>query len=87
MASSGIRLGAWDYLQRKHVYPIRNENNEIIASKLQIYPGDLEEYFCFITPEAYNSLQEWMNYHAEHGEKKYPKIHGLCEICVCRQQI
>jgi hypothetical protein len=69
MASSGIRLGAWDYLQWKHVTPLTNENNEIVAAKLQVYPGDPEEYYCFITPEACSSIQEWMDYRAEHGEK------------------
>ena len=69
MASSGIRLGAWDYLQWKHVSPIKNDNNETIAAKLTVYSGDPEEYYCFITPLAYDSLWEWMNYRAEHGEK------------------
>ena len=69
MASSGIRLGAWDYLQWKHVSPIKNDKNEIIAAKLKVYPGDPEEYFCFIVPIAYNSLLDWMNYREEHGEK------------------
>ena len=34
MVSSGIRLGAWDYLQWKHVIPLTNkkEGNEIIAA-------------------------------------------------------
>ena len=69
MASSGIRLGAWDFLQWKHVTPLKNEKDEVIAAKLQVYPGDSEEYYCFITPEAYNSLRDWINYRSEHGEK------------------
>jgi hypothetical protein len=68
MCSSGIRLGAWDYLQWKHVTPITDGNGEIIASKLLIYPGDAEEYYCFITPSAYTALKEWMDYRSEHGE-------------------
>lgn len=68
MCSSGIRLGAWDYLQWKHVTPITHANGEIIASKLLIYPGDAEEYYCFITPSAYTALKEWMDYRSEHGE-------------------
>ena len=58
MASSGIRIRAWDYLQWKHVTPITNSvGEEIIAAKLLIYPGDHEEYYTFITPEAYIKRQ------------------------------
>jgi len=68
MTSSGIRLGAWDSLQWKHVTPIINDNGDIIAAKLLIYPGDSEEYYCFITTEAYIALKDWMNYRSKHGE-------------------
>jgi hypothetical protein len=68
MCSSGIRLDAWDYLQWKCVTSITDENGEIIAAKLLIYPGDAEEYYCFITPAAYTALKEWMDYRSEHGE-------------------
>jgi hypothetical protein len=68
MCSSGIRLGAWDNLQWKHVTPITNENREILAAKLLIYPGDAEEYYCFITATAYTTLSGWMDYRSEHGE-------------------
>jgi hypothetical protein len=68
MASSGIRIGAWDSLQWKHVTSITNDNGEVIAAKLLIYPGDSEEYYCFITPEAYTALKDWINYRSKHGE-------------------
>ena len=68
MASSGIRIGAWDSLQWKHVTSITNDNGEVIAAKLLIYPGDSEEYYCFITTEAYTALKDWMNYRSKHGE-------------------
>ncbi|MGB8160121.1 MAG: hypothetical protein WCE93_08250, partial [Nitrososphaeraceae archaeon] len=45
MISSGIRIGAWDTLQWKHVTPMINDNNEVIAAKLEVYPGDQEEYY------------------------------------------
>jgi hypothetical protein len=69
MASSGIRIGAWDCLQWKHVTPMTNQNGEDIAAKLLVYPGDHEQYYTFITPEAYNSLKEWMDFRTQYGEK------------------
>jgi len=69
MISSGIRLGAWDFLQWKHVTPIFNENGEVIAAKLIVYGGDIEEYYSFITAEAYNSLKDWMDFRSSYGEK------------------
>jgi integrase len=70
MASSGIRIGAWDYLQWKHITPISNKTTgEIIAAKVLVYPGDREEYYAFITPEAYNALKDWIDFSAGYGEK------------------
>ena len=37
MSSSGIRIGAWDTLQWKHITPIRNHNGEIVAAKLLVH--------------------------------------------------
>lgn len=68
MVSSGIRLGAWDYIQWKHITPMKNEKGEIVAAKLVVYPGDIEQYYTFITPEAYNALNEWMNFRKSYGE-------------------
>ena len=62
MISSGIRIGAWDALQWKHIIPFRNEKGEVKAAKLIVYPGDQEEYYTFITPEAYYSVKEWMDF-------------------------
>ena len=57
MVSGGFRLGAWDYLKWKHVIPMRNKEGEIIAAKLIIYTGEPEEYYCFITPEAFRKIR------------------------------
>jgi hypothetical protein len=67
MVSSGIRIGAWDYLRWKHIVPII-ENDNIIAAKIIVYAGDSEEYYSFITAEAYTSLKEWMDFRKSHGE-------------------
>lgn len=69
MISSGIRLGAFDYLRWKHIKPIRDNNGTVIAASLLVYATDQEQYSTFITPEAYEALESWMNYRKEHGEK------------------
>jgi integrase len=69
MISSGIRLGAWEYLKWKHIIPIKDEKGTIISAKIIVYAGDREEYFSFITPEAYFALKEWMDYRSEFGEE------------------
>jgi hypothetical protein len=40
MCSSGIRLGAWNYLRWKHIIPILNDNNEVIAAKIKVYADE-----------------------------------------------
>jgi hypothetical protein len=67
MASSGIRVGAWDYLKWKHIIPIQ-KNGQAIAAKLIVYAGETEEYFTFISPEAYNELEKWKEHRLQSGE-------------------
>jgi integrase len=67
MASCGMRLGAWDYLRWCDIESTIREG-EIIAAKITIYAGDDDEYFSFITPEAYYHLEKWMEFRKECGE-------------------
>jgi hypothetical protein len=46
MISSGIRLGAWDYLKWQHVTPIMNDKDEVIAAKLIVYNEEHDQYYC-----------------------------------------
>jgi hypothetical protein len=69
MISSGIRIGAWDYLRWKHVIPIQDDDGQIIAAKVIVYGGEPEEYYSFITPTAYRLLKEWMDFRQSYGEK------------------
>jgi hypothetical protein len=68
MASSGIRGGAWDYLKWKHIIPIEREG-QIVAAKIIVYGGGPDEYYSFITPEAYFALKQWMSFRESYGEK------------------
>jgi integrase len=47
MVSSGIRLGAWNYLKWKHITPIRRDR-EIVAAKLVVYANEPKEYLTFM---------------------------------------
>jgi hypothetical protein len=66
-ASAGIRIGAWDYLQWGHIRPIRKDD-EIVAAKLIVYAGEDEEYFTFISSEAWLALNDWIEYRRSSGE-------------------
>ena len=67
MISSGIRLGTWDYLKWKHIHPIKQDEN-VVAGRIDVYADKDDEYFSFISKEAWNSLNEWMNYRRISGE-------------------
>jgi len=67
--STGIRVGAWDYMKWKHITPIKDESGSIMAAKLVVYPNEPEKYFTFMTPEAYNAVKEWMDFRASFGEE------------------
>jgi integrase len=67
MASSGIRVGAWDHLKWSHISPIFREG-KLLAAKINVYAGEDDEYITFVTPEAYLSLESWMKYRNACGE-------------------
>jgi hypothetical protein len=72
MCSSGIRLGAWDYLRWEHVTPIERDG-QVVAAKIVVYPGEEEQYFSYCSPEAYLELKSWMDYRQSFGEGITPK--------------
>ncbi len=59
IASSGIRLGAWDFLKWKHIVPLHRNDGVLVAAKIIVYAGENEQYYSFITLEAYLALKEW----------------------------
>jgi hypothetical protein len=70
MLSSGIRVGSWDYLKWKHVVPIERDSF-IVGAKLIVRNTKIRnrEYYSFITPEAFNSLKDWIDFRKLHGEE------------------
>jgi hypothetical protein len=68
MLSSGIRVGAWDYLSWKHVKPYYNNDKKVLAARMIIYGGEPEQYTTFITPEAYSALVDYIEFRRSCGE-------------------
>ena len=68
MASSGIRVGAWDHLKWNHLSPITRDG-KLLGAKINVYADDDDEYITFITPEAYLSLESWMKHRSASGEQ------------------
>jgi hypothetical protein len=70
MLSAGFRVGSWDYLKWKHVIPILRDN-VVVAAKLILINTKINNkpYFSFITPEAYHTLKDWMDFRELHGEQ------------------
>ena len=80
MASSGIRLGAWDYLRWGDIRPIEI-NGKIVAAKIIVYAGEEDDgYFSFISLEALDKLQNWMKYRESSGEVINDNSWRLCSL-------
>src|SRR5690242_18694326 len=62
MISCGMRLGAWNDLQYKHILPIKNNEGEVVAAKITIYAGSDEQYTSFVTRETYLAIEEWIDF-------------------------
>src|SRR5215208_4265372 len=45
------------------------KNGKIIAAKVIVYAGEDDQYFTFITAEAYTTLELWMKYRSNCGER------------------
>jgi hypothetical protein len=67
MASSGTRVGFWDYLRWCDITPIER-NGEVVAAKMIVYAGEDEQYFTFISSAAWQELSAWRQYREASGE-------------------
>jgi integrase len=67
MVSSGLRVGAWDYLHWGNIRPIE-QGDKIVAARMLVYGDEDDSHLTYITPSAYRELAEWMKYREESGE-------------------
>ena len=69
MVSSGIRVGSWDYLNWGDIKPILKDGI-IVSVSLRAYDTKRKTYYpAFITPEAYSSIKNYIEYRRKTGEK------------------
>ena len=71
LISSGMRVGAFDYLKWKDIQPVEIEDQKF--AKLTIYRGEPEQYTTLTTPEAYRTLTEYRERRINRGEKLTPE--------------
>jgi CII-binding regulator of phage lambda lysogenization HflD len=71
MVSSGIRVGAWETLKVKHLTPVYSPQNPkvVIAGRLKVYDGLPNPYTTFVSPEAYQTVQEYLDFRRSYGEQ------------------
>jgi hypothetical protein len=65
MVSGGIRLGAWDYLKWGDIQYVEDKG----VARMRVYTEEDEEYFTYISGEAYKELKDWMDFRAMSGER------------------
>lgn len=72
MISSGIRVSSWTSLTWGDFSPIFKDET-LIATKLKVFNTKTKRYYyTYVTPEAYQSVKEWMDFRASFGEKIGP---------------
>ena len=69
----GWRVGAWEYLKWGHFTPIYKDQSgdgkeKLVACRVLIYAGEDEQYYTFVTPEAYRVTKDWMDLRERSGE-------------------
>jgi site-specific recombinase XerD len=67
LTSCGARIGAIQSLKFKHIEPISLEGFRF--AKVRIYADDKEEYYSFISQEAYETLEQYKKQREYKGEK------------------
>jgi integrase len=66
MVSTGMRIGALHSLRIGDLTKIEHESS--VLYKVQVYARTRDRYICFTTPEAYNAIQEYLEYRKRCGE-------------------
>ncbi len=68
LLTGGLREGVIESL-RISDYSTIYSDGKIVAGKIIAYNGEPEKYTTFVTPEALNALEKYLEFRRDHGEK------------------
>lgn len=83
MISGGFRVGGWTDLKNEDIEPVIR-GDRIVAAKVTIYRGTKDEYFTFISLEAYERYQDYLLLRSNAGEKmtgESPVLRNIFGVC------
>lgn len=67
LLTGGLREGVIDSLRIYDYSPVYSDG-KVVAGKIIAYNGEPERYTTFITPEALNALEKYLEFRRDHGE-------------------
>jgi integrase len=67
LLTGGLREGVIESLKISDYSPVYSDG-KVIAGKIIAYNGEPERYTTFITPEALNALEKYLEFRRDHGE-------------------
>jgi hypothetical protein len=80
-SSGGFRVESWNYFTWDDLVYFYNDDDSFKGGALRVYRGDIEEYWCFISPEACEYLmlyrEEWKSRFFRYPEKNEPLLISL----------
>lgn len=83
MISGGFRVGGWTNLKIGDIQDVIRDGR-IVAAKVTIYRGTKDEYFTFISPEAWERYQDYLILRSNAGEKltgDSPVLRNIFGVC------
>jgi len=69
LTTAGLRIGALADLQVKHLSPMNSKDGKLLAGLLTVYANTPDQYFTFITPECYGTIQQYLEFRKRNHEK------------------
>jgi wyosine [tRNA(Phe)-imidazoG37] synthetase (radical SAM superfamily) len=56
------------------------DDGELVSAKIIVYAGEDDQYYSFITSEAYLALKKCIDFHESYGEKITGEFWLMCDL-------